>query len=139
MRYHIVHQWSHKKDCLVKFQKSPPAAPWLRRRRPYRAKVNYAELFVCKLYKISDKVHSKSEARLHLFVKQKSPEALPPTSDSLCQHMRRIHYQTMVWKISCQCKAGCGTMRCKCRKCKRFCTGACRCIVEDRCFNINSE
>ena len=28
----------------------------------------------------------------------KSPEALPPTSNSLCQHIRRRHYQTMVWK-----------------------------------------
>ena len=49
-------------------------------------KVNDAELFVCKLYKISDQVRSTNEARLHLFAKQKAPEALPPTSDSLCQH-----------------------------------------------------
>ena len=38
--------------------------------------------------------------------------------------------------IACQSKAGCGTMRWKCQKCKLLCTGACRYMAEDTVVSI---
>ena len=32
--------------------------------------------------------------------------------------------------ITCQCTKGCGTLRCKCRKAKLYCTGAYRCYSQ---------
>ncbi len=56
-----------------------------------------AELFVCKLYNLKQ-VSTTDEARAVLFNKSRSPESLPPTSDALHFHIRRAHYQTVVWR-----------------------------------------
>jgi hypothetical protein len=56
-----------------------------------------AEKFVCKLYSVPE-VSSCDNARVKLFFKCKSAEALPPTTDALQFHVQRAHYQSMVWK-----------------------------------------
>ena len=56
-----------------------------------------AEKFIWYLYNAS-KASSVNEARHILFFKKGKPEALPPTSDALHHHIKRAHYQSMVWK-----------------------------------------
>ena len=53
--------------------------------------------FVCKMYRL-DSVKSVDEARAILFSKKGNPEALPQTSDALSRHVKRLHYQAIVWK-----------------------------------------
>jgi isocitrate/isopropylmalate dehydrogenase len=54
-----------------------------------------AEQFICKLY--DQTVDTVDKARTVLFGKLKGPEHMPPTSDALVFHIRRAHYQAMVW------------------------------------------
>ena len=116
-------------------------------------------------------------ARVILFQKGVSAEALPPTSNALHYHILRSHYQAKLWRqanvlkpclpdpighgwklqdevlvpelmslspisnaclevIFCACKMGFWSLRCKCRKAKLPCTGACSCNTPDvECFN----
>jgi hypothetical protein len=59
------------------------------------------EAFVCSLYNTKKK--SIDEARYQLFcqTKQRS-EGLPPTSDSLAQHLKRANYQCCIWRRALQ-------------------------------------
>ena len=41
---------------------------------------------------------SIDKVRLKLFLKKKNPDALPPTSDALYLHIKRAHYQSLIWK-----------------------------------------
>ena len=43
-------------------------------------------------------VESFNEARTTLFSRCRQPEALPPTSDVGLWHIRRAHFQAMIWK-----------------------------------------
>lgn len=58
-----------------------------------------AEKFICKLYGVPE-ASSCDEARVKLFSKGKTPQALPPTTDALRFHVQRAHYQAMVWRQS---------------------------------------
>jgi len=60
-------------------------------------KVKEVEEFVCKMYKL-DSIGSVDKAQAILFSKKGKPEALPPTSDALSLHVKRVHYQAIVWK-----------------------------------------
>ena len=60
-------------------------------------KMKEVKEFICKMYKL-DSIGSVDEARAILFSKKGKPEALPPTSDALSLHVKRVHYQTIVWK-----------------------------------------
>ena len=57
--------------------------------------------FICDLYARSRmNLHTVDELRYFLFCqnrKQKN-ELLPPTSDSLLQHLKRVNYQMFVWR-----------------------------------------
>jgi hypothetical protein len=58
--------------------------------------------FVISLYPSTKRIPTTmDELRYIMFCqkKQKS-EMLPPTSDSLCQHLKRVNYQTLVWRRS---------------------------------------
>ena len=59
------------------------------------------EAFICDLYPRSRMdLRTVDELRYFLFCqnrKQKN-ELLPPTSDSLLQHLKRVNYQTFVWR-----------------------------------------
>lgn len=59
------------------------------------------EQFICDLYPSRKKASTADELRYLLFCqkKQKS-EMLPPTSDSLLQHLKRANYQTYIWRTS---------------------------------------
>ena len=57
---------------------------------------------MCKIYNQPDLTNC-DEAHAKLVCKCRSPEALPPTSDALKFHIRRAHYQTMVW-LQAVCK-----------------------------------
>lgn len=59
--------------------------------------IQAAEKFLCRLYKLPN-VESCDKARVMLFCKGHLQEALPPTSDAAHFHIKRSHYQTMVWK-----------------------------------------
>ena len=56
-----------------------------------------AEKFICRVYNVAD-AESCNEARSTLFSRCRSPEALPPTSDEARLHIRRVHFQAMIWK-----------------------------------------
>jgi hypothetical protein len=65
-------------------------------------KVRDAEKFICAIYNCGH-MESVNDARVLLFSKTKKPEALPPTKDALELHIKRVHYQSLVWKqASCQ-------------------------------------
>ena len=56
-----------------------------------------AEKFNGRVYNVAD-AESCNEARTTLFSRCWSPEALPPTSDAARLHIRRAHFQAMIWK-----------------------------------------
>ena len=41
---------------------------------------------------------SIDKVRLKLFLKNKKTDALPPTRDALYLHIKRAHYQSLIWK-----------------------------------------
>ena len=61
-------------------------------------KARNAELFVCKLY--GQNVLTVDKARMEMYHSCNRPEMLPPTSDALKHHIKRAHYQSLVWKQS---------------------------------------
>ena len=57
------------------------------------------ESFVCKLYVPNSQENSIQKVRCDLFLGlTKSIENLPPTRDALILHIRRAHYQSLVWR-----------------------------------------
>lgn len=55
-----------------------------------------AEKFICKIYNsASDRT---DKARLEMYHKCNLPELLPPTSDAMDLHIKRAHFQALVWK-----------------------------------------
>ena len=59
------------------------------------------EAFICDLYQSSRiKTRTVDELRHFLFCqnRKQKKELLPPTSDSLLQHLKRVNYQTFVWR-----------------------------------------
>ena len=63
-------------------------------------KIKDAEKFVCVMYK-HEEVESVNQIRVLLFPKCGKPQALLPTRDALELHIRRFHYQSLVWKQAC--------------------------------------
>jgi len=59
--------------------------------------VKSAEEFICKIYNATDE-ESCNEAHATLFSSCLSPEAFPPTSDAARYHIRREHFQAMIWR-----------------------------------------
>ena len=55
------------------------------------------EKFIYRVYNVAD-AESCNEACATLFSRCRSPEALPPTSDEARLHIRRVHFQAMIWK-----------------------------------------
>ena len=84
-----------KEISLERVPKAPHTSFLTRRGRVKRKKVKEVEEFVCKMYKL-DSIGSVDEARAILFSKKGKPEALPPTSDALSLHVKRVHYQAIV-------------------------------------------
>ena len=62
--------------------------------------VSRCEDFICDLYPATRlKPRTADELRYFLFCQKKQKnELLPPTSDSLLQHFKRVNYQTLVWR-----------------------------------------
>lgn len=58
--------------------------------------IHSAEKFICRVYDTNDV--SCNDARATLFSRCRGPEALPPTSDAAQWHIRRAHYQALVWR-----------------------------------------
>ena len=56
-----------------------------------------AEAFVCRQYGI-DSTDLTDEGRYILFPRANKPEVLCPTHNALQFHIKRAHYQTMVWR-----------------------------------------
>ena len=59
------------------------------------------EAFICDLYPSSRmKPRTVDELRYFLFCQNRTQknELLPPTSDGLLQHLKRVNYQTFVWR-----------------------------------------
>jgi len=56
------------------------------------------EKFVVKLYKTNDNIKTCDAARYVLFGKTKKTDSLPPCSDTIRQHIKRAHYQTVIWE-----------------------------------------
>ena len=54
------------------------------------------EEFICRLYGVT-RTTSVDAARHILFSRRRKPENLPPTSDALSFHVKRSHYQVMIW------------------------------------------
>lgn len=60
------------------------------------------EAFICDLYPSYKKSPKAAYELRYIILCQKKPnsEALPPTSDSLRQHINRANYQTHIWRKS---------------------------------------
>ena len=60
-----------------------------------------AEVFVCKLYEPSSSATSIHTVRCFSFRKSKANiDNLPPTKDALAQHLKRAHFQALIWNQS---------------------------------------
>jgi hypothetical protein len=59
--------------------------------------ITNAELFICKVYNIPH-VDKVDKARSIMFTKAQATEKLPPTTDALSFHIKRTHYQALVWR-----------------------------------------
>jgi len=59
--------------------------------------IESAELFFTKLFKVNAKTMRYDETRLLLLGKC-SLKRLPPTSDALKQHIKKLHYKTAIWE-----------------------------------------
>lgn len=59
-----------------------------------------AEAFICSLYTISNRISATADEARYLLFCQKAQNnlLLPPTSDSLLQHIKRANYQAYVWR-----------------------------------------
>ena len=93
-----------KKACsmLCRSQQHQESLGLLGDRRMDKETVTKCEAFICDLYTCpKQKPRTSDELRYVLFCqkKQKS-ETLPPTSDSLLQHLKRANYQIIVWGSS---------------------------------------
>lgn len=62
-----------------------------------------AEKFVVKLYNVGQGVDTADSARYVLFRKLKQLDRLPPTSDTLDQHLKRAFYQSTIWEKADLC------------------------------------
>ena len=64
--------------------------------------VKKCEAFVCDLYPSYKRNPKNADELRYIIFCQKKPknESLPPTSDSLRQHINRVNYQTYVWNRS---------------------------------------
>ncbi|EDO46217.1 predicted protein [Nematostella vectensis] len=71
---------------------------------PHEDTIKSAECFVCSLYTTSTKAGMTADKiRYWMFCqKHQSSDRLPPTSDSLKQHIIRANYQTFIWKYCLQ-------------------------------------
>jgi hypothetical protein len=68
---------------------------------PDEVVLSNAEAFVCKLYYSSTESRLIQDVRSAAFHKvNKNVDTLPPTRDALHLHIRRAHYQTLVWKMA---------------------------------------
>ena len=59
--------------------------------------IQSSETFVCRIYNVN-RTDSIDAARHLLFSKTGKPEAMAPTSDALRFHLKRVHYQSMIWR-----------------------------------------
>ena len=62
--------------------------------------VKKAEAFMCSLYTIKNRIPATADEARYLLFCQKAQNnlLLPPTSDSLLQHIKRANYQAYVWR-----------------------------------------
>ena len=58
--------------------------------------ISNAETFVCKIYNAPN-ASTTDIARAAFFRKALRPDILPPTSDAAPFHIRRSHYQSLIW------------------------------------------
>ena len=56
-----------------------------------------SETFVFRIYNLH-RIDSIDAARQLLFSKTGKREAMAPTSDALRYHLKRVHYQSMIWR-----------------------------------------
>ena len=59
--------------------------------------IQSSETVVCRIYNVH-RTDSIDAARHLLFSKTGKPEAMAPTSDALRFHLKRVHYQSMIWR-----------------------------------------
>ena len=59
--------------------------------------IQKAEQFLFHVYGAGH-INTTNEARHIIFFKKINPDALPPTSDTAHLHIRRAHFQAMIWK-----------------------------------------
>ena len=59
--------------------------------------IQSSETFVCRIYNVH-RTDCIDAARHLLFSKTGKPEAMAPTSDALRFHLKRVHYQSMIWR-----------------------------------------
>ena len=59
--------------------------------------IQSSKRFVCRVYNVN-RTDSIDAARHLLFSKTGKPEAMAPTSDALSFHLKRVHYQSMIWR-----------------------------------------
>ena len=59
--------------------------------------MTFAEKFIFRVYNVAD-AERRNEARATLFSRCRSPEALSPTNAAAQLHIRKAHFQAMIWK-----------------------------------------
>ena len=63
--------------------------------------IEMIEIFIFRLYSPTTSDQKINDVRYKLFLKgTKDPEKLPPTQQSVLQHIKRAHYQSKIWYSS---------------------------------------
>ena len=65
----------------------------------------HAETFICRMYNIHH-VDSTDEGRYIMFPRASKPEVLCPTQNAVQLHIKRAHYQALIWQQADQTQPG---------------------------------
>ena len=96
--HNLVHRRTYKKTCWGVFVQHPDLLRGLGVGPVLSDHVlQDAESFFCKIYGANN-ADDIDEVRASMFVRGMTIERLPPTRDALYLHIRRSHYQTLVWR-----------------------------------------
>lgn len=91
-----------KKTAFMKFVKHKELLAGLGVEPLTTNTIKKVESFICKLYDVYD-TDSVDKVRAQLFAKFYVQEKLPPTHDALQFHIKRSHYQALIWMQADMC------------------------------------
>ena len=97
VRHHLLHRESHQAVIMEIFKEHHGLLKNLGIGELTDDTIQSSETCVCRIYNVH-RTDSIDAARHLLFSKTGKPAAMTPTSDVLRFHLKRVHYQSMIWR-----------------------------------------